>query len=111
MNEEEKKNLEENNDKQKESQDPGDFLKPEVGSAYKEFVSQKDIPGTPSFIAHQLMENFSEEKKKDAEDFISKTLMPADLVAYVIERAKSDPEAYQEFQKEIEKRRQKVSRS
>jgi hypothetical protein len=110
MNEEEKKNLEEEiNDK--EAQDPGDFLKPKVGAAYKEFVSQKEIPGTPSFIAHQLMENFNEEKKKDAEDFISKTLMPADLVAYVIECAKSDPEAYQEFQKEIEKRRQKVSRS
>ena len=79
-------------------------MKPNLGESYEKFVSDQVIPGTPSFLAHQLMSNFDDEKKKDAEDLISKTLLPADLVSYVIDKARNDKEARKVFREELKKR-------
>jgi hypothetical protein len=81
-----------------------DHLEPNLGESYEKFVADQLNPGTPSFLAHQLMSNFDDEKKKEAEDIISKTLLPADLVTYIIEKARTDPEANKAFSEELRKR-------
>ena len=86
-------------------------LEPNLGAAYRQFKRESVIPGTPAFLTYQLMSEFDEEKKKEAEDLVSKTLLPADLVTYVLDRAKQDPKAAKVFREELKKRLAKTSRS
>ena len=58
-----------------------------------------------------LEEFYTDEKKQEAEDLISKTLLSADLVTYVLDRAKRDPKAAKVFREELNKRLAKTSRS
>lgn len=79
-------------------------LEPVIGVTYEQFVSEKFDPSTPAFLAYNLMSDFDEDKKKDAEELISKTLAAGDLVTHMLEKAKTDPEAAKAFQAELKKR-------
>ena len=82
-----------------------EFLDPTIGKAYEGFVSQKNTPGTSSFVLHQLMSDFEDKEFKNAQDLIAKTLMPADIITYVLERSREDPLVFKALREEIKKRR------
>lgn len=100
--------FEENLEDKKEVKE--ECLEPTIGLAYEQFVSEKHIPETPAYLAYKLISNFDDDKKKDAEELIAKTLAPADLVTYVLDRAKSDPEAAKAFREELKKRLIRLNR-
>tara|TARA_A100000164_G_scaffold375448_1_gene410501 strand:- start:635 stop:967 length:333 start_codon:yes stop_codon:yes gene_type:complete len=94
-----------NKDSEKSDQE---CLSPDLGKTYKSFVSEKLTPGTPAFLVYQLMSNFKEDQKEEAEDLISKTLAPADLVSHMLKMAETDKEAASAVKNELNKRLQKA---
>ena len=102
--------MEDNIDKKKSKEeiievDTDDVLTPKVmGETYDNFIKQKHMRGSGSYLAHMLMSNFDDEKKKEAEDLIVRTLTPGDWISHALKQAKADPEVAAAFRKEIARR-------
>jgi hypothetical protein len=90
---------EKNTQKKKE-----DCLNPKWGVSYEKFVAEKDVPGTPSNLAHNLMEDFNDLDRKMATNLIKNALQPADLLTYILEEARNNKDTADAVQKEIIKR-------
>jgi hypothetical protein len=73
----------------------------EWGVSYEKFVSEKETPGTPSCLAHQLMEGLAGEELAAAKGLIEKTLQSADLLSYILKEAETNPGAADAIRKEI----------
>ena len=92
------KTKDEENDKLTEEES---ILVPNEGETYDMFIRQSLVPGSSSFLAHKLISNFDDEKKKEANDIIEKTLAPGDLISHVLKQAKVNSEVADALRREI----------